>query len=389
MNDAMNGGALNPQVTAGRIWLDRLVASIATADRALESGRSLLGRVEQLEMEPGLIRARVDGSRSGDGSTVHVAQIGVRTFDDGRWEELTRAIERSGPGSAAVLAGVMTEELRAALVPSTGEVSCHCTCSDGRDLCRHGAAVALASVEVFDRDPFALALIRGRGRDELRRKIRDRRAERLGLATDDQDHARGRDPGTSAAAAYRRKPVPFTRSITAPAQAGRLVPLAVAPPIEAAVDSAELAELVADAAERARSMLAGDGESDLDLTVGADVARRAVNGDRGRIAAATGLPLDELSAAALAFEQGGAAGLAVSRRRWEPETGLLQPGVAALGPGARVRGNAVSSAGVQLRLDPDGRWWRFEPDDALGWVLVAPSAADPADLVEPPDLDGG
>ncbi len=384
----MSDAALNSQMTAGRIWLDRLVAAIATADRALESGRSLLGRVDELEMEPGLIRARVDGSRPGDGSTVHLAQIGVRTFDDGRWEELTRSIERSGPGSAAVLAGVMTEELRAALVPSAGEVSCHCTCSDGRDLCRHGAAVALASVEVFDRDPFALALIRGRGRDELRRRLRDRRAERLGLTTDDQDHARGRDPGTPAAAAHRRQPVPFTRSITAPGQPGGLIPLAVAPPIEAAVDIAELAELVADAAERARSMLAGAGDSGLDLTVGADVARRAVNGDRDRIAAATGLPPDELSAAALAFEQGGAAGLAVSRRRWEPEPGLLKPGMKALGPGARVRGNAVSGAGMQLRLDPDGRWWRFEPDDVLGWVLVGPPAVDPADLVEPCDLDG-
>jgi len=36
---------------------------------------------------------------------------------------------------------------------------------------------------------------------------------------------------------------------------------------------------------------------------------------------------------------------------------------------------------VQLRLDADDNWWRFTPDDHLGWLLTDGPADDPHDLL--------
>jgi hypothetical protein len=37
---------------------------------------------------------------------------------------------------------------------------------------------------------------------------------------------------------------------------------------------------------------------------------------------------------------------------------------------------------VQLRRDHRNRWWRFDADDRLGWVLASGSFADPADALD-------
>ena len=93
------------------------------------------------------------------------------------------------------------------------------------------------------------------------------------------------------------------------------------------------------------------------------------------------MPLDELASAAQAWQFGGAAGLRVSRKKWEARSDALRPGLVALGPNAKARGNTVSLLCSQLRLDEDGQWWLFTADDELGWVLSSESADDPTDLI--------
>ncbi len=65
-----------------------------------------------------------------------------------------------------------------ALLPvSSGDVSVTCPCGDGA-VCRHAAAVHVALAERFDRDPFLLLLLRGKGRDEILARLRDARSRR-------------------------------------------------------------------------------------------------------------------------------------------------------------------------------------------------------------------
>ena len=161
-----------------------------------------------------------------------------------------------------------------------------------------------------------------------------------------------------------------------------MVPLAVPPGVDAGIDVRELSDLVSDAAERAWAMLAGDGASGLELSVGADVVRRAARGDVTRIAEQTGLDPIELAAAVAAWRVGGLAGFHVHRGRVDVAEEAMLPGRLALGARAKVRANTVSAAGSQLRLDEQGRWWRFRADDVLGWLLVDGPADDPADLLE-------
>ena len=143
----------------------------------------------------------------------------------------------------------------------------------------------------------------------------------------------------------------------------------------------ELRALVEDAAARAHGVLAGDGDTGLRLGAGHDVVRRAASGDVEAISEETKVPLIELTSAAQAWRFGGQAGLRASRRTWDAPAAVMQPGVEALGPQARVRSNRVSVERSQLRLDEGGLWWLFEADDELGWVLCSHSATDPVELV--------
>jgi uncharacterized Zn finger protein len=421
----------------GHAWLEALEAGALANDGQLSRGRSLARRrlVRHLQLEPGRLAATVTGAGG------HTPSLAVPTLTDEAWAEVTARVMGSAQLVATLLAGEVPHQLDDLLLPAPGELVADCTCSDDATLCRHAAALCHRAAEVFDADPFALLLVRGRARAHLLADLRRRRAEELGIEHQGpgSNRPRGLDPGVAAADAYRRwratstagpapgeagdapagstapgehptpdedpaageepadTPVP---TVPVPARARTLVRLAAPPPADAGIDESELRDLVADGARRAVAMLAGEGGSGLGLSVGADVARRAIAGDVDAIAATTGLPPDELAAAARAFHHGGAEGLAASRHRWAAPTQELAPGVAALtahpasptpdgtAPTAPkkaapvvTRANTVSAGSVQLRLDQHGTWWRFEADDELGWLLAAPGSTDPTDLV--------
>ena len=128
-------------------------------------------------------------------------------------------------------------------------------------------------------------------------------------------------------------------------------------------------------------MLAEGTTSGLELTVGADVVRRAASGDIQQISAATGLDANELRAAVVAWRIAGQAGFAAHSARPDVDPTAMIAGQQALGDRARVRGNMVSLETTQLRLDPNGQWWRFDADEDLGWLLTDGPADKPADLM--------
>jgi len=199
-------------------------------------------------------------------------------------------------------------------------------------------------LDLFDEDPFALLTLRGRGREQVLTEVRARRSAVLGTTvTPPSDQPRGADPSISASQAYRREPVQLDRS----------------PRVPPGTDSG------------------------LHLSVGADVVRRAARADADvqAVAQATGVDTTELAAAVAAWRIGGQAGYLAHRSPVEIEDAQWQRVAAALGPDAKRRATAINVGPKQLRVDRDKRWWRFEADDNLGWLLVDGPADDPADLL--------
>lgn len=368
----------------GRAWIDALEMGALADPARLSRGRTYArqGRVRDIEVEPGLIKARVDGTE------IYGSQLGVRELTSAAWDELIDLTVSRAAYSAALLSGEVPHGLGEQLLPRQGDLSTECSCPDWGDPCKHVAALCYLIADMFDADPFAIMLVRGRGRDEVLGEIRSRRAAALGMDVSvGSDLPRGADPGMSATDAYREEAVPLDRAVTLTRESGTLLRLSTAPPADSGVDEDELRELVADAARRAHALLSGSGNSGLGLSASADVVRRAVAGDVKRISAATKLPVGDLQAAAQAWRYGGADGLKASRHRWDPAPEQLQPGVDAFTDrlkvqgGAKARGNAVSFGSIQLRLDEQGTWWRFEADDQLGWLLTAAGATDPTELL--------
>ncbi len=359
-------------------WTSGLVEHAGLDETRLGRGRTPLkkSQVGAIEVEPGLLRSVVGASS--EATTV----VGVSPLADSAWEALMERATSQAALSAALLAGDVPDELAELVIPAKGQVSCDCSCADGAEPCVHAAALLHAAGDLFDVEPFALLLIRGRGRNDLLTELRARRSRSLGVDEPGGiDHPRGIDPGAPATEAWRRDPEPLESWPRLARQPGSLVTLAAPPPSDSGIDETELRALVEDAASRALDVLSGTGGTGLGLSVGNDVVRRAARGDVGTISDATKVPIDELTSAAQAWQFGGVAGLRVSRRSWDPDPAALRPGLEALGGSAKVRGNKVSLLRSQLRLDEDGMWWLFHADDALGWVLASEGASDPNDLV--------
>lgn len=364
----------------GKAWLEALEHRALVDPNRLPRGRTYArqDRVKSLELSPGELRAAVWGSRADPYTTT----LSMRVLTDAEWDiVIDLAMEKAG-NVAALLAGEVPREIGVHVLPDRGELGPECSCPDWAEPCKHAAALCYVAADLFDDDPFALLTMRGRGRQQVLSEVRSRRSARLGVEdTPTSDQPRGSDPTVSAAKAYRREPVPLDRSPQGPARPAAMVTLAVSPGADAGIDIDELGELVRDAAERAWSMLAGDGDSGLALSPGADVVRRAAQGDVAAIAAATGVDEIELRGAAAAWKIGGLAGFRALRARPDVDPATLARGVSALGPNARSRNNTVSLGTEQLRLDHNDQWWRFSADDELGWVLVDGPAGDPSDLV--------
>lgn len=364
----------------GKAWLEALEQRALVDPNRLPRGRTYArqDRVQNLELSPGLLRAKVWGTDR------YNTTLSLRVLTDAEWDELLDVVMERASNVAALLAGEVPSEIGDAVLPDRGELGPGCSCPDSAEPCKHVAALCYVAADLLDEDPFALLTLRGRSRDAVLTEVRARRSERLGVKlTPSSDHPRGPDPGTSAAQAFRREPSPVTRSPRLGPQPGEMLPLAVAPSADAGIDRAELTALVNDAAARAWSMLAGGTSSGLDLSVGADVVRRAAGSDPVAIAEATGLDQVELQAAVAAWRLGGEAGYRVHISKEDPGPEALEAGRRALGERAKVRANVVSSGTTQLRLAEDNRWWRFIADDELGWLLADGPADDPNDLLEP------
>lgn len=148
----------------------------------LHRGRSYArrGQVIGYEITPGMIAARVQGSRP----TPYRVEIRVKQLSGRAWDQITDALNEQAVFAAKLLAGEMPLEIERAfkraktsLFPASArELEMRCSCPDWAVPCKHIAAVYYIVGEAFDRDPFLMFHLRGRSRDALLGVLRKKRA---------------------------------------------------------------------------------------------------------------------------------------------------------------------------------------------------------------------
>jgi uncharacterized Zn finger protein len=182
-------GLQAPEAEVARSWwsgrfLD-LLESFGIGSR-LERGREYArtGQVVELDVEPGIVLAKVQGSRF----TPYRVRIRPTVFSEHQWRRAEKAIAGRALTLARLLAGEMPGDIeevlagaKLALLPSSyEELRVSCTCPDEANPCKHTAAVYYVLAERFDDDPFALFTLRGRTQEELLHGLRPRRTKASG-----------------------------------------------------------------------------------------------------------------------------------------------------------------------------------------------------------------
>jgi uncharacterized Zn finger protein len=150
--------------------------------RGLDYARA--GQVVELDVEPGIVLAKVQGSRF----TPYRVRIRPQAFSEHQWRRAEKAIAARALTLATLLSGEMPadiEEVLAAaklsLLPTSyEELRVSCTCPDEANPCKHAAAVYYVLAQRLDAQPFALFAMRGRTEEELLEHLRARRLKATG-----------------------------------------------------------------------------------------------------------------------------------------------------------------------------------------------------------------
>jgi uncharacterized Zn finger protein len=394
----------------GRAWLEALEQRARLDPDRLPRGQDYArsGAVGELTLAPGEARALVRGRKT----KPYQVRIRVRRFADEEWDRVLEAIAARLGHAAALLDGELPPEIAddAAgagldLLPGGGEVGPRCDCPDDADPCKHSAAACYLIADALDADPFALFLLRGRTRDQVLAGIRARRRV-AGPADGDPGRRSGADAGAMAgdgqpagdvgvdARSAYLVPVPLAPIPAVPlppSRPGSPAALPVDPPPWRPGLREDLVELAADAANRAWELASGlSADAGLTLDPDADLARRAARTlgtpTFATLAARSGMPPRDLARQALAWRQGGLAGLDLLRAEWDPAmedpdtVGLLETAQAVLraktGAADVVQGNRITAGRLQLRLGRDLRWYPYARSDQ-DWEPSGAPETDP------------
>ncbi|GAB3145862.1 SWIM zinc finger family protein [Amycolatopsis sp. NPDC004378] len=338
----------------GRAWLSAM-EDTALDLRQLKAGRryAAAGLVGPITVSPGRIAAVVDDADGGPYRTeLRLAELSevdwTRFFDRvaSRAGHLAALLDRDMPHDLVAAAG----DAGVHLLPGIGDLDPECDCPGWELPCKHAAALSFQASWLLDADPFVLLLMRGRGEREIREELESRTAPRAELEVTD------RTPGELPdLAEFRPSGAPS-------------VPAAPGVPAEA------FALLSANAAARARAVLAGEpwpGRR-------ADAVRLAAEFPpvASRLGEGTGF-----EQAVAAWTYGGRDGLEVLDSSWTPPKPVLAAARAALADVEPVFDRNHCTAGdVQLRLDRRGRWHPYRREGGTWWP-AGPPETDPGLLL--------
>jgi len=162
----------------GKRWIEALERLGVIWENRLPRGRTYArkGRVIKYDIKPGLISARVSGSRK----TPYKVKIKVRQFQEKTKEEIFSILKQRPVLVSTILNLTLPEHIidlfrdhGIDLLPTTEEeFDTDCTCPDWANPCKHIAAVFYVIAEVIDNDPFVLFTLRGIPKEEFLKQLR-------------------------------------------------------------------------------------------------------------------------------------------------------------------------------------------------------------------------
>ena len=168
-------------------WADRWIKALKPL---MDSGRLSRGRryarsgqVLEINIQPGAVTARVQGSRHAP----YKVHIELQPLSDAQWDKVLDALAGQAIFAVQLLNGEMPDDIEqvfdavhVALFPtSRDDLVTQCSCPDWANPCKHIAAVYYLLGERFDTDPFLLFTLRGRDQDAIAAALRERRAGEL------------------------------------------------------------------------------------------------------------------------------------------------------------------------------------------------------------------
>jgi uncharacterized Zn finger protein len=177
-------------------WSQRFIAHLETfnVESRLKRGRTYArgGQVLELDVEPGVVLARVQGSRY----TPYKVRLRCQVISDTKWRRVEKAMAAQALPLAQLLSAEMPRDIdelfeacKVSLFPrTTRELTATCSCPDWENPCKHIAAVYYLLAESFDDDPFLIFAWRGREQDQLLANLRKLRGAAVSGST--QEHLR-------------------------------------------------------------------------------------------------------------------------------------------------------------------------------------------------------
>jgi uncharacterized Zn finger protein len=165
-------------------WSKRFVGVLESFNLGarLTRGRSYArkGQVISIDVKPGIVRARVQGSFADP----YEVSIKLQPLSSEEWERAIAAMASKAVFSARLLSGEMPQTIEEAfsdcgisLFPRKGaDLETDCSCPDWSNPCKHIAAVYYLLAEQFDRDPFLIFKLRGKSQEEIVEALRSFRS---------------------------------------------------------------------------------------------------------------------------------------------------------------------------------------------------------------------
>jgi len=156
-------------------WARRWIAVLESFNIGARLGRgrsyARSGQVLSIEIDQGLVRAKVQGSRP----KPYGVTIRIKTLPPASWKKLAETLSCQTLFMAKLLAGEMPEDIEQtfkkeglSLFPGKlKDLETDCSCPDWSNPCKHIAAVYYLLGEEFDRDPFLIFKLRGMTREGL------------------------------------------------------------------------------------------------------------------------------------------------------------------------------------------------------------------------------
>jgi uncharacterized Zn finger protein len=165
-------------------WSKRFIKAleIIGIGSRLQRGRSYArkGQVIKISIHDAVVHAEVQGTMPKPYSIT----ISFTRFTDKQWDGIFDALSSQALFTAMLLGGEIPKEIETvfagvqlSLLPATQkEIKTDCSCPDYANPCKHIAAVYYILAEQFDRDPFLIFTLRGRGREAVLEELRKRRS---------------------------------------------------------------------------------------------------------------------------------------------------------------------------------------------------------------------